>query len=103
MQSRNLKKERNQNMKMIKVINESALEFSKKGEWSTKFGCNVAAYFYQCSLDGDGETIETIEEDGISCIKFEVSDDEREALNIQWHEAYLFEDDKGFVTAQACI
>jgi hypothetical protein len=82
-------------------INTDALKYSQEGSWSTKFGCDVAAYFYHCSLDGDGEELLTIPEDGVSCIRFDVSDEERQALRISWHEAFLYEDEQGFVTAQA--
>jgi hypothetical protein len=82
-------------------INLEALKYSHEESWHTKFGCNVAAYFYQCSLDGDGETLSDIFDDGESIIHFEVSDDERKALSIEWQECFLYEDDLGFVTAQS--
>jgi hypothetical protein len=78
-----------------------ALNYANAGDWSTKFGCHVAAYFYQVSLDGHGETISFLDEDGESCIRFDVSDEERAALGIKWTEAFLYEDNEGFVTAQA--
>jgi len=82
-------------------INTEALKYSQEESWFTKFGCNVAAYFYHCSLDGDGETLSLLSEDGVSCIRLEVTEDERQALGISWQECFLYEDEQGFVTAQA--
>ena len=83
-------------------MNKEALEFSEDYR-GYKYNCNVAAYFWICSLDGDGEIVYTVEDDGIFCCRFDVTDEERKALGIQWTECFLFEDEQGFVNAQSFV
>lgn len=76
-----------------------ALEHSK--EYSkTKFGSPSAAYYWTLAnlAGGDATVICDLQDDGISVISFEPSEDELEYFKLgDLDEVFLIEDDQGFV------
>ena len=66
-----------------------------------KFHTRECAYFYNRMLDGDGEVIEDNSDWSESVTKFDVNDEERQVLGIQWQECFMFIDSQGFVSTQA--
>lgn len=66
-----------------------------------RFSGRDAAYFWTRMLDGDGETVEDYE-NSESVTRFDVNDEERRILGIEWDEAFLFYDyDQDTATVQA--
>jgi hypothetical protein len=53
----------------------------------------LTVYLYELLMDGDGEAQED------ESVRFELSSEERQFFDIGASEAYLFEDEQGFVTS----